>query len=703
MTTVIPVDDLTPEQAAAELARLAAEIARLDAAYHGQDAPLASDAEYDALARRNRAIEARFPALARPDSPSRRVGAAPAEGFRKVSHLRPMLSLENAFDDDEVRAFFAGVRNFIKELKDDPARPIPVMGEPKIDGLSINLRYEHGFFVQGATRGDGAVGEEVTANLRTLADLPQRLSGAAPGLMEIRGEVYMTRADFLALNQARAAAGEPVFANPRNAAAGSLRQLDPRITAARPLHLFAYALGEVDGPVADTHERFLARLREWGFPVNPLAQLCPDIDAALALYHRIADERATLPYDIDGVVYKVDRFDWQARLGMVSRAPRWAVAHKFPAEQARTVIRKIDVQVGRTGALTPVALLEPVTVGGVVVARATLHNEDEIARKDVREGDTVVVQRAGDVIPQIVAVVPEKRPEGAMPFVFPDHCPICGARAERGEGEAVRRCTGGLTCEAQAVERLRHFASRDAFDIEGLGEKNVEFLFRKGWVRSPADIFTLERRQQDSLERLQNLEGWGETSVRKLYKAIQDRRVIGLDRVIYALGIRQIGQATAKLLARRYGSYDHWRQAMDQALAARDESGEAWRELIAIEQIGDAVARDLTDFFAEAHNTAALDALRAELDRVEDAAAPASTNSPLAGKTVVFTGTLERLTRPEAKARAEALGAKVAGSVSRKTDLVVAGPGAGTKAKEAEALGVPIISEQAFLEMIGQG
>ncbi len=707
-TAAIPVEELTQDQAAAELARLAAEIAAHDARYYQQDAPTVSDAEYDALRRRNAAIEARFPELIRSDSPSRKVGAAPAAGFSRVRHRKPMLSLENAFDDDDVRDFFAGVRNFIKELKDDPGLPIPIVAEPKIDGLSINLRYENGVFVQGATRGDGAEGEDVTANLRTCKDVPERLQGAAPALIEIRGEVYMIRDDFLRMNAQRAAAGEAPFANPRNAAAGSLRQLDPRITASRPLRLFAYAMGDCSEPVADSHSQYLELLRRWGFHVNPRAQACAGVDEALAVYHRIADERAALPYDIDGVVYKVDRFDWQERLGMVSRAPRWAVAHKFPAEQATTVLRAIEIQVGRTGALTPVAHLEPVTVGGVVVSRATLHNEDEIRRKDVRVGDTVVVQRAGDVIPQIVGVVPDK-PRGGQEFVFPTECPECHAHAVRPEGEAIRRCTGGLTCPAQAVERLRHFASRDAFDIEGLGEKNVEFLWREGFVKGPADIFRLraineERRGgmfADLLapKPLEKYEGWGETSVRKLFDAIDRRRSVPLERFIYALGIRQVGAATAKLLARHYGTLDELLTAAEQA---QPREGEAYEQLVNIESIGPKVAKDILDFFAESHNREAIDDLIAAGVVAEPYAGPTgAAESPVAGKTVVFTGTLEKMTRSEAKARAEALGAKVAGSVSARTDYVVVGADAGSKARKAQELGVAMLSEDEWIAMIG--
>jgi DNA ligase (NAD+) len=702
--SAIPVESLTEEEAKAELARLAKEIAHHDRLYHQKDAPEISDADYDALVRRNRAIEAHFPALIRADSPSQRVGAAPAAAFKKVTHLRPMLSLENAFDDEGVRAFFSGVRNFIKELRDDPSIPIAVTAEPKIDGLSISLLYEGGTFVRGATRGDGAVGEDVTENLRTIKLLPKTLKGKAPAVMEVRGEVYMEKAEFLAMNEARAARDEPVFANPRNAAAGSLRQLDAKITAGRPLRLFCYALGEVSEEVAETHWEFLDRLKRWGFPVNPESRLCADLDEALAFHHRIGESRAQLPYDIDGVVYKVDRFDWQRRLGMVSRAPRWALAHKFPAEQAVTVLKSIEISVGRTGVLTPWANLEPVNVGGVVVARATLHNEDEVARKDFRDGDTVVIQRAGDVIPQVVSVVLDKRPKHARPFSMARKltpkgkdepvCPVCGSLAIREEGQAHWRCTGGLVCPAQGVERLFHFCSRLAFDIEGLGEKNILFFWERGLLRSPADIFRLQEKDPGLPEQ----EGWGAVSAKKLWEAIERRRRIGLDRFIYALGIRQVGEATAKLLARHYRTFGHWRQSMLEA--AEDEASEAYRELTNIAQIGPSVAGDILAFFREKHNREALDDLVARLVEIEPAAAQAARASPIAGKTIVFTGTLEKMTRQEAKSRAEALGANVAGSVSKKTDYVVVGADAGSKAAKATELGVATLSEDEWLALV---
>jgi len=702
------IDALTAEQAEAELARLAAEIAEHDRRYYQQDRPAISDAEYDALRRRNEAIETRFPELARPDSPSQRVGAAPATGFSKVTHKVPMLSLGNAFDADDVRDFVGRVRRFLN-LAD--GEPVGIVGEPKIDGLSISLRYEAGRFVQGATRGDGAVGEDVTANLRTIGEVPKSIKGNVPDILEVRGEVYMGHAEFAALNERRAAGGEPMFANPRNAAAGSLRQLDSTITASRPLRLFAYSWGEISGPPGETHWDFLQRLKGWGFPVNPLTELCDGAEAALALHDRIAAQRARLGYDIDGVVYKVNRLDWQNRLGFVSRAPRWAIAHKFPAERARTVLEKITIQVGRTGALTPVANLHPITVGGVVVSRATLHNADEIARKDIREGDTVIIQRAGDVIPQVVEVVMDQRPKSSKPYAFPTECP-CALKTPtlREPGEAVTRCTGELACPYQQVERLRHFVSRDAFDIEGLGEKQVRAFFERGWVRTPADIFDLEQKDGERDTPLREIEGWGDKSAANLFAAIEARRTIPLERLIYALGIRQIGQATAKQLARNYGSLAAWHQAMRAAAAERaanpDETrkpelvGEAFAALCDIDGIGFSMADDLCAFFTEEHNLAVVEALESRL-KVEDAAQPETAGSPVAGKTVVFTGSLETMTRAEAKATAEARGAKVSGSVSKKTDYVVIGADPGSKAKKAAELGITVLDEEAWRSLIG--
>ena len=695
-TSGVAVADLTRAQAQWELARLAAETRHHDEFYFQRSEPEISDADYDVLKRRNAAIEARFPDLVLPDSPSKRVGAAPAGGFAKVRHAVRMLSLDNAFDEEDVRDFFESVRRFMKELKDDPTIPIEAVAEPKIDGVSATLRYEGGDFIQGATRGDGAEGEDITANLRTLRDIPARLRGAGwPAVLEVRGEVYMSRGDFFALNERQEAAGEKVFANPRNAAAGSLRQLDSSITASRPLGFFAYSWGEVSGAIADTQWEALQKLKGWGFSTNPLARLCGSVEQVLALYGEVAARRAILDYDIDGVVYKLNRLDWQERMGNSSRAPRWAVAHKFPAEQAQTILEKIDIQVGRTGALTPVAHLKPVTVGGVVVSRATLHNEDEIERKGVRAGDTVIIQRAGDVIPQVVAAVMENRPADSQPFVFPHECPICGSMAIREPGEAARRCTGGLICRAQAVQRLKHFVGRDAFDIEGLGGKHIEAFREDGLIKTPGDIFRLRDRRDEIAAR----EGWGEQSADNLMAAIEDRRTIGLDRFIHALGIRQVGSSTARLLARTYSSLSAWRVAM---MKAAEPESEEYADLIAIDGIGPAVAADVTGFFAEAHNREIMEDLAAELT-VEDFVAPATEGSPVAGKTVVFTGTLEVMTRSEAKARAEALGAKVSGSVSAKTDYVVAGPGAGSKAKKAAELGITTLSEQEWLDLIGQG
>ena len=705
MTAEIAVEALGKAEAQAELARLAAELKRHDEAYHRDDAPQIDDAEYDALRQRNRAIEARFPALQRADSPERRVGAKPREGFAQVEHRAPMLSLSNAFSREDVEDFIERIRRF---LSLDSAEPVEVVAEPKIDGLSAAAHYRDGAFVLGATRGDGAVGEDVTANLRTAVDLPETLEGASPPYIEIRGEVYMRKDDFAALNARREAAGLALYANPRNSAAGSLRQIDPAVTAERKLHFFAYSWGVLEdgGAVADigrTQWEFLERLKGWGFVVNPFAGLCRSVDDMIALYDRVQAERAALPYDIDGIVYKVNRLDWQARLGTVSRAPRWATAHKFPAERARTVLKEIAIQVGRTGALTPVANLEPVTVGGVVVSRATLHNEDEIARRNVRNGDTVVIQRAGDVIPQVVEVLLDKRPAGSEAYVFPETCPACGSHAVRPEGEAVRRCTGGLICPAQNIERLKHFVSRNAFDIEGFGSKHAVAFLDDGLIAAPADIFRLRDRAAELKER----EGWGEQSVEKLLAAIEDRRRIPLHRLIYALGIRQVGEAGARLLARHYGSFDAWYAAMLQAAGKRERNpdaakpeqiGEAFADLCSIDQVGPGMADDLAAFFAEPHNLAAVDDLSGEL-HIEDAEETAAI-SPVAGKTVVFTGTLETMGRSEAKARAEALGAKVAGSVSKRTDLVIAGPGAGSKAKRADELGVDILTEDEWFALV---
>ncbi len=688
--TLNDVANLTEHEAAAELARLAREIAHHDRLYYQQDAPEITDAEYDELRRHNAAIEARFPELIRPDSPSERIGGgAPEGGFAKLRHRVPMLSLDNAMDTEEFTEFCARARRFVGLPAD---APLDFVAEPKIDGLSINLTYEKGRFVHGATRGDGTEGEDVTANLRTMKSVPARLKGHAPALIEIRGEVFMTKSDFLAMNEAQAAAGQKVFANPRNAAAGSLRQLDASITAGRPLSLFAYAMGEASEQVAQTHWEYLERLGHWGFQVNPLSKRVQGEAAAAKFQATIAAERSGLGYDIDGVVYKLNDLALQRRLGFVGRAPRWAIAWKFPAEQAMTVLKEIRVQVGRTGALTPVARLEPVNVGGVLVQNATLHNEDDIKRKDIRIGDTVVLQRAGDVIPQIVSVVPERRPRGAKPYHFPDRCPACGSQAVRPPGEAVRRCTGGLICPAQRVERLIHFVSRPAFDIDGLGEKTIREFFDEGWLHSPADLFRLPAREAEIAER----EGWGKVSARNLSRAIEARRRISLDRFIYALGVRRIGDANAKLLARHYGTYDHWRAQM---LAATVVGSEAREELGSIVGIGPAIAQELADFFAEHRNVEALDELTRVLTVEAAARVTAVAGSEIAGKTLVFTGTMETMTRPEAKARAEALGAKVTDSVSKKTDLVIVGADAGSKARKAVELGVKTITEAEWREL----
>jgi|SRR5579862_595261 len=710
-------DKLTKAEAKAELARLAAEIAGHDRRYHGEDAPTISDAAYDALKRRNDAIETRFPDLIRPDSPSHRVGAKPSEKFAKVVHARPMLSLDNAFSDEDIEDFVARVRRFLGSKEDDE---IVFTAEPKIDGLSASLRYENGVFVQGATRGDGQEGEDITANLRTIKDVPLRLHGEVPKVFEVRGEVYMTHRDFFALNKRQEKDGKPLFVNPRNTAAGAVRQLDPAMTAARPLHFFAYTWGETSAMPAKTQWDMLQAFKDWGLKVSPLIRRCKTTAEILKFYDDIQSKRADLGYDIDGVVYKVDRLDLQDRLGFISRSPRWAIAHKFPAEQAQTVLLDIDIQVGRTGKLAPVAKLRPVTVGGVVVQNATLHNEDEIARKDVRIGDTVVVQRAGDVIPQIVRVIEEKRPKGAKPYQFPHNCPVCHSHAVRevdektGKEDVDRRCTGGLICAAQAVERLRHFVSRDAFDIDGFGGVYIETLHDKGLLKEPADIFRLakkpealdralaERRAELSAERRAR-EGKEDVAkkskkdddsklVENLIAAIDARRRIGMDRFINALGIRHVGETNARLIARNYPDID--------AFVAAMEGETAVAELSEIGGIGEVVAQAVKDFFDEKHNRKLVDHLLKEVD-VVPLAAPKIAGSPVAGKTVVFTGTLEKMTRQEAKARAESLGAKVSGSVSKKTDLVVAGPGAGSKLAEAAKHGVEVIDEDSWLKMIG--
>ncbi len=703
----IPVDEMTEVEACAELVGLAETIAWHDRLYHEQDQPEITDAEYDALRRRNQAIEARFPQLVLPDGPSFRVGAEPAKGFRKVSHAVPMMSLENAFSPDDVDEFMAGIRNFILEIR-DPAAPVAVVAEPKIDGLSCSLRYERGRLVAGTTRGNGTEGEDVTANVKTIADVPQALSGSGwPAVLEVRGEVYMSDEDFLHLNDRQAAEGGKPFANPRNAAAGSLRQLDPSITARRPLCFFAYAWGEISGPFARTQREARRKLAEWGFALNEPAirlEVSSEDKGALDRYYMdIQEKRSSLGFSIDGIVIKIDRLDWQDRLGFISRSPRWAVAWKFPPEQAFTVIEKIEIQIGRTGKATPVANLSPISVGGVLVSRATLHNEDEIARKDIREGDTVIVQRAGDVIPQVAGVVLEKRPSESSPFAFPAHCPVCGSMLAREEGEAGTYCTGGLVCEAQAKERLKHFVARDAFDIEGLGEKNIELFFDRGLIRTPPEIFTFEDRDRLSDQPLATWKGWKEKSARNLFDSINKARTVSLARFIYALGIPQVGEATARLLARRYLTAARWRQGMEDASVPGSEERQ---HLLSIEGVGESMAGDLAAFFAEPHNQQVLDRLTGSRDGGEPLVSvvdfePPAAVSPIAGKTVVFTGTLEMMSRSEAKARAEKLGAHVSGSVSKKTDYVVVGADAGSKEKNARELGVAILTEKAWLELAG--
>ncbi len=767
-----PVETLTEAQAREELERLSAELARHDALYYADAAPEISDADYDELKRRALAIETAFPALSSPVSPSQRVGAPVSTQFAEVRHGVPMLSLDNAFDEGEVRDFVARIARFLKLPADEP---IVFVAEPKIDGLSANLLYVDGVLTIGATRGDGRAGEDVTANLNTIADVRQTLAGDGwPDRIEIRGEVYAPNAAFAAFNAAAEAEGRRTYANPRNFAAGSLRQKDAKITAQRPLNFFAYAWGEHSSDFAETQWEALQKLKAWGFPVNDRSRRVEGADGLIAVYRELERDRATLGYDIDGVVYKVDRIDWQRRLGFVARSPRWAIAHKFPAQQATTVLEGIDIQVGRTGSLTPVARLHPVTVGGVVVRNATLHNEDEIERLDVRIGDTVRLQRAGDVIPQILGIVPDLRPADSKRYVFPDHCPVCGSEAVREGDEVKRRCTGGLICDAQIVERLKHFVSRRAFDIEGLGEKQLIAFHARGWIKEPADIFRLAR-DEEKLALLRAEDGYGETSVRNLIAGIDARRIISLDRLIFGLGVREIGEQTSLVLSRAFGSWtafrdacmaaanglasddwktlaathaisprvlglmadarppadDPWPEApMDQKIAlafpgmaaparrSLAEISDGWSDLTrwaavarnegpsdmlnqiaGVSGVGPVAAEALAHFFHEPHNLQVVDALLAQLERVEDVAAP-TTDSPVAGKTVVFTGSLERFTRDEAKARAESLGAKVSGSVSKKTDYVVAGPGAGSKLKDAEKHGVTVLTEDEWLALI---
>ena len=703
MTEQVAVELLSKQEAKAELAVLAASIGKANQAYHAEDTPEISDAEYDALKQRNALIEARFPELKREDSPSELVGAAPVDGFGKISHQVRMLSLSNAFSDGEVAEFDGSIRKYLGLEAD---APLAYTAEPKIDGLSLSIRYEQGQLVHAATRGDGAVGENVTANARTIADIPETLTDA-PDVLEVRGEVYMSHADFEALNLRHSERGGKQFANPRNAAAGSLRQLDAEITRARPLKFFAYAWGELSAPLAETQIDAINRLRSLGFSTNPLTQLCDGPQGMVDHYRLIEQQRATLGYDIDGVVYKVNDLSLQTRLGFRSTTPRWAIAHKFPAELAWTRLEGIDIQVGRTGALSPVARLQPVTVGGVVVSNATLHNEDYIAGrdakggeirggKDIRIGDWVQVYRAGDVIPKIADLDLSQRPDDAVPFQFPDQCPECGSDAIREEGDAVRRCTGGMGCPAQAVEKLKHFVSRGAFDIEGMGAKQVEQFYLDGWIKSPADIFDLHTPYGTVIQHVKNRVGWGGKSAQNLFQAIENKRKIPFGKLLFGLGIRHVGESASNMVALHYGDWDSFIAAMD---AASTFEGAAWDELVGIDGMGKVMARSLVTAFAQEAERASINALIAHLE-VEAAIRPATEGSPVAGKTLVFTGTLEKMTRAEAKARAESMGAKVSGSVSAKTDLLIAGPGAGSKAKKAGDLGVEVISEDDWLDLI---
>lgn len=702
-TSTTAVTDLSKDQAKQELAWLTDTLAQANTEYHKQDSPRLSDAEYDAYKQRNHALEVQFPDLKRSDSPSDTVGAAPAEGFSKITHAQRMMSLGNAFTDEDVSDFETRVRKFLGLTDNDP---LSFTAEPKIDGLSLSLRYENGKLVYAATRGDGTTGENVTQNARTIADIPENLSGA-PDIFEVRGEVYMSASDFEALNTRQTAADAKTFANPRNAAAGSLRQLDANITMARPLRFFAYAWGEISAPFAKTQSDAIATLAKFGFQTNPLTATCYSAAALLSHYRTIEEQRATLGYDIDGVVYKVDDLDFQKRLGFRSTTPRWAIAHKFPAELAWTRLDDIEIQVGRTGALSPVARLSPVTVGGVVVSNATLHNEDYIAGRggdgepirdgrDIRIGDWVQIYRAGDVIPKIKDVDLTKRPADAAPFIFPTTCPECQSPAIREDGDAVHRCTGGLICPAQAVERLKHFVGRAAFDIEGLGAKQVEQFYTDGWITTPADIFTLRDRYGSGMQQLKNREGWGDKSAEKLFAAIDDKRAISLKRFLFSLGIRHMGDAGASLIANHFGDWD---SLETQLTTAKIGEGATWDSLLSIDGVGAVMATSLITAFQNDAERASIDKLAAEL-AIADAVQVGNVDSPVAGKTVVFSGTLERMSRAEAKARAETLGAKVSGSVSAKTDLLVAGPGAGSKATKAASLGVETIDEDAWLAMI---
>jgi DNA ligase (NAD+) len=697
------ISSLSAEEAAAELARLAVLLTRANTAYHTEDAPEISDADYDAAKRRNSDIEARFPELKRADSPTDQVGATPSDGFGKITHAVRMMSLANAFEDEDITEFDNRVRAYLNIPAD---APLAFTAEPKIDGLSLSLRYENGVLIQAATRGDGETGENVTANARTIDDIPERIEGA-PDVLEVRGEVYMSHADFADLNARQTARGGKTFANPRNAAAGSLRQLNAEITRDRPLKFFAYAWGELSAPLADTQFGAIERFKSLGFQTNPLTRRCDGPVEMLAHYRDIETQRATLGYDIDGVVYKVDDLALQARMGSRATTPRWALAHKFPAELAWTRLEAIDIQVGRTGALSPVARLTPVTVGGVVVSNATLHNEDYIAGldskggeirggKDIRIGDWVQVYRAGDVIPKVADVDLTKRPDDAEPYVFPQTCPECGSQAHRDPGDSVRRCTGGMICPAQAVEKLKHFVSRAAFDIEGMGAKQIEAFYADGWIKEPADIFTLKDRYGTGLQQLKNREGWGDKSAANLFDAIDKKRKIPFSRLLFALGIRHVGESASALLATHYGTWNNFETSVLAAAAPGPER----EDLLNIDGVGDVMADSLTAAFANPAERATIDRLVDHLD-VQEARRPDTSGSPVAGKTVVFTGTLEKMTRAEAKARAEALGAKVAGSVSAKTDILIAGPGAGSKAKKAADLGVETIDEDAWLVLIG--
>ncbi|WP_074381275.1 NAD-dependent DNA ligase LigA [Bartonella doshiae] len=709
------IKNLTVLEAESELEWLAKEIARHDLLYNTNDQPEISDAEYDALRRRNAEIEALFPELIREDSPSHRVGAPISEKFEKSVHAQAMLSLDNAFSFEDVSEFIERVRRFLRLPE---TQVLEITAEPKIDGLSLSLRYEKGRLVRAATRGDGYVGENVTANARTISDIPKVLQGNFPDVIEVRGEVYMGREDFQALNMDQQGEGKLAFANPRNAAAGSLRQLDSRVTASRKLKFFAYAWGEVSEMPAESQMGMIKKLKEYGFIINPLTKVFKTLEEIISYYHHIEECRHSLSYDIDGIVYKVNDLMLQTRLGFVSRSPRWAIAHKFPAEKAMALLEGIDIQVGRTGALTPVARLAPITVGGVVITNASLHNEDYIKGighkgepiregRDIRVGDTVIVQRAGDVIPQIVDIVAAKRPKDASAFVFPHLCPACGSHAVREVGEAVRRCTGGLICPAQAIERIRHFVSRNAFDIEGLGKKQVEFFFHVQdetlCIHTPADIFTLQRRQEKSLVRLENMEGFGTVSVRKLYDAINARREIPLSRFLFALGIRHVGEVNARRLARAYQNYTAFETAAMTAIMPCDEinteGNEAWIELTNIEGIGPQVGSAILDFYQEGHNREVLSVLLREVTPLDEELVMTDF-SPIAGKIIVFTGTLARMSRDEAKALVERLGAKTSGSLSKKTDLLIAGAGAGSKLAKAQELGVEVIDEETWLQLI---